>query len=55
MKRNDVGSANYTIIGNSKVFTVKTPTETVIGAPVISGNLTSGSTVSAASALQRAR
>lgn len=53
MKRNDVGSANYTIIGNSKVFTVKTPTETVIGAPVISGNLTSGSTVSAASAVTK--
>jgi len=53
MKRNDVGSANYTIIGNSKVFTVKTPTETVIGAPVISGNLTSGSTVSASSAVTK--
>lgn len=53
MKRNDVGSANYTIIGNSKVFTVKTPTETVIGAPVISGNLTSGSTVSVASAVTK--
>lgn len=53
MKRNDTGSANYTIIGNSKVFTVETPTETVIGAPVISGNLTSGSTVSAASAVTK--
>ena len=53
MKRNDVGSANYTIIGNSKVFTVETPTETVIAKPVISGNLTSGSTVSAASAVTK--
>lgn len=53
MKRNDVGSANYTIIGNSKVFTVKTPTETVIAKPVISGDLTSGSTVSAASAVTK--
>ena len=53
MKRNDVGSANYTIIGNSKVFTVETPTETVIGAPVISGSLTSGSTVTAMSAVTK--
>lgn len=53
MKRNDVGSANYTIIGNSKVFTVEIPTETVIGAPVISGNLTSGSTVTATSAVTK--
>lgn len=53
MKRNDVGSANYTIIGNSKVFTVETPTETVIGTPVISGNLTSNSTVTATSAVTK--
>lgn len=53
MKRNDVGSANYTIIGNSKVFTVETPTETVIGTPVISGNLTSNSTVTAMSAVTK--
>lgn len=53
MKRNDVGSANYTIIGNSKVFTVETPTETVIGAPVISGSLTSNSTVTATSAVTK--
>ena len=53
MKRNDVGSANYTIIGNNKVFTVETPTETVIGTPVISGNLTSNSTVTATSAVTK--
>ena len=53
MKRNDTGSANYTIIGNSKVFTVETPTETVVEAPVISGNLTSNSTVTATSAVTK--
>lgn len=53
MKRNDVGSANYTIIGNSKVFTVETPTETVVEAPVISGSLTSNSTVTATSAVTK--
>ena len=53
MKRNDVGGANYTIIGNSALFTVTAPTETVIGAPVISGDLTSGTKVSATSVVTK--
>lgn len=53
MKRNDVGDANYTIIGNSALFTVTAPTETVIGTPVISGDLTSGTVVSAISAVTK--
>lgn len=53
MKRNDVGDANYTIIGNSALFTVTAPTETVIGTPVISGDLTSGTKVSATSAVTK--